>query len=669
MKKILSILIITTFPLLILNAQAPQAFRYQAIARDANGNILSNWPINIRISIVQGGEDSKTVYIETHKVTSNIYGLINLTIGEGELCTGEFKKISWSENRHYIKLEMDIKGDENYKTMGTNPLYAVPYALFAEEAGRLRDLAIGPEQSTPDHKTKKPTTKSKPGGNTRSNGTPNSRFPAGGDSYLNVNAGNTGIGTTNPDEKLHVIGNIISSGNIIAEDDLILIDSEGNPRKVILHPDGTWSFKFLCDGRIKDIRDDHYYKIIQIGTHCWMAENLNIGTMINGSVNQSNNDTIEKYCYNNKPDSCVGYGGLYQWRELMVYVTDTGVRGICPYGWHVPTDTEWKILEGTVDSFYPTGNAVWDGTDFRGQDAGGNLKEAGLTHWDSPNQGATNSSGFTALAGGYSSNGGFSFIRENAYFWSSTQYDTDNAWRRNLSYSSKQSNRNEKSKMKGFSVRCVKDFTCGDSITDPRDGQNYGTVQIGDQCWMSQNMNIGARIDSTEGPGNNGIYEKFCYRDLESNCIIYGGLYEYFETVQYNDAEGTQGICPDGWHVPSDDEWKTLEGYVDSNYGIGDPVWDGVEWRGEDAGKNLKSKTGWFYDTGTDLYGFTALAGGYLHNFGYYDALTEDSFFWTSTGFGGSHSWYRMLDYSYVGSYRADGSIFYGLSVRCVKDD
>ena len=95
-------------------------------------------------------------------------------------------------------------------------------------------------------------------------------------------------------------------------------------------------------------------------------------------------------------------GGLYQWDEMMEYGSTPAIQGICPQGWHLPTDNEWKYLEGTVDSQYGIGNSDWNFTGWRGDDAGGNLKDTASIYWDPPNTGATNTSGFTALGAGYS---------------------------------------------------------------------------------------------------------------------------------------------------------------------------------------------------------------------------------------------------------------------------
>ena len=185
------------------------------------------------------------------------------------------------------------------------------------------------------------------------------------------------------------------------------------------------------------------YHTVLIGDQCWFKENLNIGTKINGSQNQTNNQTVEKYCYDDNEANCDEYGGLYQWDEMMQYVTTQGTQGICPDGWHIPTDDEWTTL---VD--FLGGSIV----------AGGKMKEAGTTHWNSPNTGATNSSGFTALPGGYRNSGGtFSYLGSYAYFWSSTEYDTPIAWTRLLSYDVGGVSRGFNHKVYGFSVRCLQD--------------------------------------------------------------------------------------------------------------------------------------------------------------------------------------------------------------------
>ncbi len=142
MKKSLLILVLVLFGITQLIAQAPQAFNYQAIARDKAGNILSNQQVSIKISLLQGDIDGPAVYQETHTSTTNDFGLINLSIGDGRGTTDggseEFEGLSmvdWSQGPYFIKVAMDENGGSNYREMGTAELLSVPYALYADKAG------------------------------------------------------------------------------------------------------------------------------------------------------------------------------------------------------------------------------------------------------------------------------------------------------------------------------------------------------------------------------------------------------------------------------------------------------------------------------------------------------------------------------------------------------
>lgn len=116
-------------------AQAPQAFKYQAVARDNMGNTLANQTVSFRISILQGSSSGTSVYSESHTTTTNPYGLANLNIGAGTVISGTFATISWGTNNYFIKVEMDPAGGSAYTLMGTTQLLSVPYALYAETSG------------------------------------------------------------------------------------------------------------------------------------------------------------------------------------------------------------------------------------------------------------------------------------------------------------------------------------------------------------------------------------------------------------------------------------------------------------------------------------------------------------------------------------------------------
>ncbi|MBM3404473.1 MAG: hypothetical protein FJY10_06245 [Bacteroidetes bacterium] len=185
------------------------------------------------------------------------------------------------------------------------------------------------------------------------------------------------------------------------------------------------------------------YPAVSIGQQCWLGENLNIGTMINGSLDPSNPFIIEKYCYDNLLTNCAEYGSLYQWDEAMQGSLTPGAKGICPTGWHIPTTAEWSFLAATL---------------LGADTAGALMKEAGLTHWAAPNTAACNTSGFTGLPAGMRLvDGLFYQISTDGYFWSSDQASLINAWERRLFYNAADLFEENYLKTYGFSVRCLKD--------------------------------------------------------------------------------------------------------------------------------------------------------------------------------------------------------------------
>ena len=197
-----------------------------------------------------------------------------------------------------------------------------------------------------------------------------------------------------------------------------------------------------CPGIPTVLYEGQTYNTVLIGDQCWLKENLNVGTMIPENQNQTNNSQVEKYCYGNDPANCTEYGGLYQWYEMMQYIYTQGTQGICPDGWHIPTDGEWTTL-----ITYLGGESV----------AGGKLKEAGTVHWSPPNTGATNSSWFTGLPGGWRGNyGNFGGLFEYGTMWSSSEYVGSKAWYRELYYNNETVYRDNIAGTCGFSVRCLK---------------------------------------------------------------------------------------------------------------------------------------------------------------------------------------------------------------------
>ena len=378
MKKTLSLIVLIIIVLQAF-AQVPQAFNYQAIARDSTGNILANQNVSFQISILQDSLNGEAVYTEVQNVLTNQIGVVSFEIGNGNVNSGVFTKINWSNGIYFLQIELDETGGTNYKLMGISQLFSVPYSLEAQEAAHARSLSL-------------------------------------------------------------------TGGN-------------GREYEVTVDENGALaiSIVWLCGDTLTDLRDNQKYTTVQIGDQCWMDKNINIGTRIDAANNMVNDSTIEKYCINNLESNCDIWGGLYQWSEIMEYDTTPGTQGICTPGWHLPSDEEWKILEGTVDSQYGVGDSIWDLTGDRGLDAGGMLKETGTLHWNFPNTGATNEYGYTALpAGSRNTDASFPGLLLYGRFWTSSE-DNTNAYRRVLSSFRADIARDASNKLFGLSVRCIRD--------------------------------------------------------------------------------------------------------------------------------------------------------------------------------------------------------------------
>ena len=264
------------------------------------------------------------------------------------------------------------------------------------------------------------------------------------------------------------------------------------------------------------------YNTVQIGSQCWFKENLNIGTRINGALEQTNNSIIEKYCYNDLESNCAIYGGLYQWNEMMQYITIAGVQGICPFGWHIPTDAEWCTVTQFLD---PTVNCdVWGSI---GTNAGGKMKttgtvESGTGLWNSPNTGATNESGFSSVPAGYRYNDGtFSWVGGQGWLWSSTEYTVTESYYRRTTYSSSKVERSTRNKSYyGTSVRCLKD-TCS----------SYSNVGIS----ISPSANpacAGTSVTFTATPSNGGATPAYQWK--KNGTVITGATNAIYSYVPVN---------------------------------------------------------------------------------------------------------------------------------------
>jgi len=219
-----------------------------------------------------------------------------------------------------------------------------------------------------------------------------------------------------------------------------------------------------------------------------------------------------------------------------------------------------------------------------------------------------------------------------------------------------------------YKVWC--ELPCGNTVS--YDGVTYNTVQIGNQCWFKENLrttkyNDGTSITnitnaSTWTSTTTGAY--CCYSNSTSNCTTYGALYNWY-------AVTTGKLCPSGWHVPSDAEWKTLEMYL----GMTQAQADATGWRGTDQGSKLAGNASLWTDGALDqnvnfgTSGFSALPGGYRNaSDGSFGGLGSIGCWWSSTEYGGSDAWDRILHYDGANVDRNDANKSNGFSVRCLRD-
>jgi uncharacterized protein (TIGR02145 family) len=186
-----------------------------------------------------------------------------------------------------------------------------------------------------------------------------------------------------------------------------------------------------------------------------MTQNLDVGNQVSIETGQSDNDEIEKYCYDDSEANCEEYGGLYTWSEMMQYTAVEMTQGVCPSGWHIASDQEWKVLEMTLGM----GPMSADSVGWRGTDEGGALKYEGEGYWEGPNVGATNMTGFSALPAGVSYEPAkiFDGLHIFTTYWTSSQTTGTEAWYRQLENFTGKTGRFEGQKPHGTPVRCLKD--------------------------------------------------------------------------------------------------------------------------------------------------------------------------------------------------------------------
>ncbi len=401
------------FACLSLYGQVSQGFNYQAVARDASGEILSGQDVGLQIDILQGSGEGEAVYREVFFPLTNEFGLINIVVGNGSVLHGSFEEIEWSQGPYFIQIHIDPDGGSNFIEMGTSQLLSVPYALYATTSADSFSGSYEDLDNLPDL-----------------------------DNFIVLQ---------NPQQG----DMLVYSGE---NWESIPIGEEGQVLSVV---DGVIQWADLAHdpgNTVTDI-DGNVYQVVEIDGVEWMAKNLKVITYRNGDPipNVTANadwaalETGAYVAYNNNPDHIETYGILYNW-----YAVDDE-RGLCPQGWRVPSDEE---LEDFMNFLDPNGS-------INDNNAAGKIKATGTLGdgegglWSPPNTGAIDQYGFSALpAGGRFSNGNFAGMNDLTYFWSATPTPSEilqRAWIWYMSYNTDTFYRNNYSRKEGYSIRCIKD--------------------------------------------------------------------------------------------------------------------------------------------------------------------------------------------------------------------
>lgn len=435
-------LLITSF----LFAQVPQGIPYQAVMRNADGSVMASNSVELTFMIHDGSATGTVVYQESHALTSNAQGLVSCVVGNGVVSQGNFANINWGGGAKFLHVMMGTTD------LGTQQMLSVPYALHANGVG-VRASAFGDTLTIGTSSVIVP-------------GISAANFPPAILGCTNAQACNYNAAATEDDGSCLIQGATCDDGNANTTNDVINANcqcagtstSSSGTGAQLLPGNATCSTQNIsvtgCGGQTSLTYDGRTYDLVEIGGQCWFADNLATDQYRNGdaiptglSNSTWQSTTAGAYAiYNNDPANDATYGKLYNW------YTTVDTRGLCPTGWHVPTDCEWMYLESSLGMSVADQETIG----WRGTNEGGALKAT--TNWNSPNTGATNSSGFTALPGGYRDvNGTYFNIGNYGNWWSSTENFSFYAWFRLLYYTNSNVYRFNYFKHFGFSVRCVRD--------------------------------------------------------------------------------------------------------------------------------------------------------------------------------------------------------------------
>ena len=665
MKTFYAILCIAIASLTQLQAQAPQGFNYQATVRNSSGDLIVNTNVYFKFNVMQGSQTSLPVFTEIHYVPTDDLGQVNLVIGEGTANTGTFSELDWSLGSYYLGIELSINGANNYVAMGTTQLLSVPYALYAENSGNSTPTtpnleAVLAENNSANNQQIKdlqdPTeaqdavTKAYVDGLSNNQGlmnfngwdnyqisNDNSTFQLQPNSFLFLNANETTL----------ILPQSGNYGDVVY---IYVAKPATNGRKLYLQPNGTPYAYLDYDFNLITNDTETVYGTFGHGTlqilfktsNYWMCSNFQELTLPNDIDNDGDG-------YTENQGDCDD--------------TNASINpGATEIQDGIDNDCDGQIDEGfsnLPNNLGIVGSAVnnWGGS---GPDTplvyqGNGIYEAYVTFIDGELKFRDNNDwaynwGDTGADGILDQNGDNIVVVAGVYLVTVNWFDMT--------------------------------YTLQQIDTTLTDGENntYTTLPYGTQIWSTTNAEMITYRDGTPIPQ---VTDNAEWENLTTGAWAYYNndptkprLYNWYAVMGIHDTDPNtpnKEFAPEGWHVPSDAEWTTLENYLIAN-GYN---YDGTT-RENKIAKAMSSTTGW--STSTELgavgndqslnnsSGFNAFPEGYRSSSGSFSYEGNVAFFWSSTEDFTYNAWYRFLSYNYSYLFRNFINKQDGFSVRFVRD-
>jgi uncharacterized protein (TIGR02145 family) len=676
-----------------LVAQAPQSFKYQAVARDASGVIMANKSVSFKISILFGNTIGPSVYTETHiGKTTNGFGLIDLEIGNGTPVSGTFASITWSNGPYFIKIEMDPAGGSTYQVIGVSQFLSVPYALYAKSAGsnfsgNYNDLTNKPEGS-------------KIGDMQYWGGSKWELVPPGLNGQVLRLMNGVPVWSAGPPLISTIpVSNITSGeatcGGVIISDAGDSITTRGvcwstSPFPTIMdfktvNGAGRGSFASNLTGLMSNTV---YY------TRAYAINSLGIG------YGNQLTFTSEKILTTPIVTTSSAISITATSATLGGNVTDDGnspviERGVVYGTTQTPTFTDFRVTIGSgKGSFSSTVTGLSSNTTYyvrayaingMGTSFGSLISFTTSIVLNPPTVVTTAALNITAssatLGGNVISDGNATVTERGIVYSTSTNptvlnskiamgtgtglfNQTVTGLSGSTTYYARAYAINSQGTAYGSQISFITLEASSGTFTDIRDGHIYTWARMGTQVWMSENLTY---LPSVVSPTISSDTLKYFYvygytgtdvavAKASPNFATYGVLYNWV---------AAKTACPVGWHLPSDAEWKTMEVTLGMTQGQA----DAGNWRGTTQGTMMKSTSYWNSNgNGTNSSGFDGRPAGYRFSPGGFSGTALLGYWWSSTEYSASYAWHRSLYYDFTTVYRGTDSKSCGFSVRCVRD-